>query len=140
MLEDEIKVFVPALEEAGVNSFHVTLANHGKLEDTIPPSDHPEFSEEGCFLKFCDEVRRYTKLPVCGVGGLSIPEYVEKQISSGRIDLAAMSRQLIADPQWVNKVKEHKENLIHHCIRCNQRCLGGMYDHTGVHCIYDERK
>ena len=36
-VQEELEVFVPLLEEAGVTSFHVTLANHSRLEDTIPP-------------------------------------------------------------------------------------------------------
>ena len=137
VLEEELPVFIPLLEKAGVTSFHVTLANHSRLENTIPPRNHPEFGEEGCFLKFCDVVKKYTQLPVCGVGGLSDPEFVNSQLKSGRIDCAAMSRQLIADPEWVNKVLENRAGDIHRCIRCNQKCLGGMYDHTGVHCIYE---
>lgn len=137
VLEEELPIFVPLLQEAGVTSFHVTLANHSKLENTIPPKDHPEFGEEGCFLKFCDQVRKYTDLPICGVGGLSAPEFVNAQLESGRIDCAAMSRQLIADPDWVNKVLSNEEDTIHRCIRCNKKCLGGMYQHKGVHCIYE---
>ena len=137
VLEEELPVFVPILEKAGVTSFHVTLANHSKLEDTIPPRNHPEFGSEGCFLKFCDAVRGLTDLPICGVGGLSSPEFVSEQLESGRIDCAAMSRQLIADPDWVNKVQMDHCAEIHRCIRCNQKCLGGMYAHKGVHCIYE---
>ena len=137
--QSELEIFVPALEQAGVNSFHVALANHGKLEDTIPPADHPDFNQQGCFLSFCDEVRRYTTLPICGVGALSDPDFIEAQLEAGRIDCAAMSRQLIADPEWVNKVRNEKIETIHRCLRCNKKCLGGMYEHKGVHCIYDER-
>ena len=50
VLEEELDVFVPLLEQAGVTSFHVTLANHGSLTDTIPPASHPQFGAEGCFL------------------------------------------------------------------------------------------
>ena len=100
VLEEELPIFVPLLEQAGVTSFHVTLADHGELTDTIPPKNHPEFGAEGCFLKFCDQVRQLTKLPICGVGGLTDPDFVEEQLRSGRIDCAAMSRQLIADPDW----------------------------------------
>ena len=137
VLEEELPIFVPILEKAGVTSFHVTLANHSKLENTIPPRNHPEFGDEGCFLKFCDKVRALTDLPICGVGGLSDPAFVNQQLASGRIDCAAMSRQLIADPNWVNKVQQEQFNAIHRCIRCNKKCLGGMYDHKGVHCIYE---
>lgn len=137
IVEEELSVFVPLLEQAGVTSFHVALADHARLEDTIPARNHPEFGTEGCFLKFCDQVHSYTNLPICGVGGLSNPEFVNEQLKSGRIDCAAMSRQLIADPQWVNKVLNNRSDTIHRCVRCNQKCLGGMYQHKGVHCIYE---
>ena len=138
ILVDEMKEFIPLLEQSGVNSFHVTLANHGKLEDTIPPFNHERFSEEGCFLQFCDEARKYTSLPLCGVGGMSSPDFINKQLESGRIQLAAMSRGLIAEPEWVNKVMNNDEKSIYKCKRCNAECLGGMYNHKGVHCIYDK--
>lgn len=140
VLESELPVFVPLLEQAGVTSFHVTLANHGKLSDTIPPAKHPVFSSEGCFLKFCDHVKALTNLPVCGVGGLTDPDFVEEQLKNGRIDCAAMSRQLIADSRWPNKVQNGDTKSIHRCIRCNKECLGGMMAHRGVHCIYERKK
>ena len=137
VVEEELPVFVPLLEQAGVTSFHVTLANHSALENTIPPADHPYFSQPGCFLKFCDEVRQYTELPICGVGGLNDPDLVEQQLASGRIQCAAMSRQLLADPDWVNKLKNGQAKQIHRCLRCNKKCLGGLTAHQGTHCVYD---
>lgn len=138
--EAELPIFVPLLEKAGVTSFHVTLANHGELSDTIPPRNHPEFGAEGCFLKFCDQVRALTQLPICGVGGLTDPDFVEEQLRSGRIDCAAMSRQLTADPDWPRKVREDRTREIRRCIRCNKACLGGMMAHKGVHCIYERKE
>ncbi len=140
VLEEELGVFVPLLEQAGVTSFHVTLANHGSLTDTIPPANHPQFGQEGCFLKFCDQVRALTDLPICGVGGLTDPEFVEEQLARGRIDCAAMSRQLIADPNWPRKVAAGRPESIHRCVRCNRKCLGGMMSHQGVHCIYEKEE
>ncbi len=137
---EDLPAFVPLLEQAGVTSLHVTLANHSDLSDTIPPANHPYFSQEGCFLFLCDEVRKYTTLPICGVGGLTDPDFVEQQISSGRIQCAAMSRQIIADAQWVNKVAQGRPQDIRRCVRCNQKCLGGMMQHQGVHCIYDNKE
>lgn len=139
IIESELPLFVPALVECGVTSFHVTLANHSNLEDTIPPRSHPDFSEEGCFLKFCDEVSKLTSVPITGVGGLTHPDFIEKQIASGRIDCAAMSRQLIADPLWPRKVNAEKESEVQFCIRCNKDCLGGIKRHEGVHCVFDDQ-
>lgn len=138
VLESEVATFVQLLEKAGVTSFHVTLANHSALTDTIPPKDHPYFSEEGCFLKFSDEVRKYTKLPLCSVGGFTNAEFIDSQIENGRIQCVAMSRQLIADPNFVNKIQDGKEKEIFHCIRCNKKCLDGLRTHQGVHCINEK--
>ncbi len=137
VVEEELAVFVPLLVQAGVTSFHVTLANHSALENTIPPASHPEFKENGCFLKFCDEVRRYTSVPLCGVGGLNDPDFVEQQLASGRIQCAAMCRQLLADPNWVNKLQSGNAAKIHRCVRCNKKCLGGLIAHQGTRCVYD---
>ena len=139
ILEEELPIFLPLLEEAGVNSYHVTLANHSHLTDPIPPASHQAFSGEGCFLPICDQVRRFTNLPITGVGGLTNPDFIEEQLASGRIQCAAMSRQLIADSDWPQKVKSGEKDKIHRCVRCNRECLGGIQAHRGVHCIYDHR-
>ena len=138
VLESELGIFIPLLEDAGVTSFHVTLANHSSLEDTIPPANHPYFKEQGCFLKFCDEVRNYTDKPITGVGGLNQPDFIEKQLANGRITCAAMSRQLLADPEWPDKVKNRQITEIHRCVRCNKKCLGSLQQHQGTHCIYEK--
>lgn len=139
VLVEELPVFVPLLEQAGVTSFHVTLANHSALENTIPPKNHPYFSQPGCFLKFCDEVRKNTALPICGVGGLGDPDFTEAQLASGRIQCAALCRPLLADPEWVNKLQNGQAKQIHRCVRCNKKCLGGLMAHQGTRCIYDSK-
>ncbi len=140
VLEEELDIFVPLLERAGVTNFHVTLANHGSLTDTIPPANHPQFGQEGCFLGFCDRVRALTDRPICAVGGLTNPDFIEEQLAAGRMDCAAMSRQLIADPNWPKKVAAGEIQNLRRCVRCNQACLGGMMAHKGVHCIYDKKE
>lgn len=139
VLLEDLPVVIPLLENAGVTSFHVSLANHGKLTDTIPPRDHEFFKGEGCFLPYADAVRAYTRLPICAVGGFTSPDFVEKQLGTGRIQAIAMSRQLLADAEWVNKVHAGAENTIRTCIRCNRKCLGGVQKHEGVGCIYDAK-
>ena len=133
---EEVPYFVSVLEQAGVDSFHVTLANHGKLTDPIPGRNHPDFGTEGAFLPFADLVKSCTGLPVTGVGNLGTPDFVEEALKSGRIDFAAMSRQLIRDPEWVKKIEKGLIKNICRCSYCNQGCLGGMTAHKGVHCIY----
>lgn len=65
---------------------------------------------------------------------------MEELLRSGRIDCAAMSRQLTADPDWPRKIQEGRVKEIHRCVRCNKECLGGMMAHRGVHCIYERKE
>ena len=138
--EEELAVFVALLDAGCLTSFHVTLADHGDLSDTIPPAAHPAFGGEGCFLPLCDRVRALTDKPICGVGGLTDPDFIEAQLRTGRIQCAAMSRQLIADPNWPNKVLGKNTEAIRRCVRCNRACLGGMLAHRGVSCIYERNE
>ena len=136
----EVKPFVKCLEAAGVNSYHVTLANHSKLDDAIPSFNHPYFKGEGCFLDIVKLVKDETKLPVCAVGGFNNPLFMNECIKAGRCDTIALARELICDPEFPNKVKSGNEEKIIHCARCNKGCLGGLMHHQGVHCILYRRK
>ncbi|WP_343210640.1 bilirubin reductase [Anaerolentibacter hominis] len=135
VLREELGTFIPLLEEAGADSFHITLADHSKLSDSIPPVGHPYFNQEGCFLPFCEEAGKFTNLPLCGVGKLASPGFIEEKLKEGTIQLAAMSRQLIADPDWLKKVNSGAEDEIVSCNRCNVGCLLGLQQHKGVHCV-----
>lgn len=52
VVESEPGIFVPILVEASVTSFHVTLANHSGLEDTILSTNRLYFKAQVHFLKF----------------------------------------------------------------------------------------
>ena len=64
---------------------------------------------------------------------------IDQAIESGRINAAAMSRQLIADSNWVIKLMEDHPEQIQYCIGCNQKCLQGLMNHQGIHCIYEQK-
>ena len=63
-------------------------------------------------------VRQATKLPMFLVGSVSTLDDAEKVLEVA--DAVVLGRQLLADPDWVIKVK--KGLPIRPCIRCNQLC------------------
>lgn len=136
----ELGAFVPALEAAGVDAFQAALSNRDNIMDTVPAKNHPVFRGEGCFLYVSDEIKRFTKLPVCCAGKLSDPQLVEELIAHRRLDYAAMSRQLVADPEWVNKVASGREADIRKCAFCNVGCMGSLLSHQPFYCVLDRRQ
>ena len=55
-------------------------------------------------------------------GNIRDPKIAAKILADGDADLLAMGRGLIADPQWVRKAREGREDEILHCISCNIGC------------------
>jgi hypothetical protein len=46
------------------------------------------------------------------------PKLAEQAVAEGLTDMVALGRPLIADPEFVNKVKENRINEINKCTKC----------------------
>ena len=131
---EEVETFVTLLDKAGVDSFHVTIANHSLIKDTVPPSNHPYLKNEGCFLDLAKEVKKYTDKVVCAVGKFKTPEFIDSVLEND-VDMVALSRQFIADNKWVIKVKEGKAEDIDYCRFCNVKCTNALMNGTPFGCV-----
>lgn len=65
------------------------------------------------------------ELPVVAVGRISTPEMGERIVSDGIAEFVGMTRQLIADPMWVNKAAENRSDDIRPCVGANW-CLSAI--------------
>lgn len=81
-----------------------------------------QYMQRGCNVPFAQEIRKSVHIPIETVGGINEPEMAEEIIASGKADLVAMARSIIADPDWANKAKDGHPEDIRPCIRC-LRCL-----------------
>lgn len=64
------------------------------------------------------EVKKVVDIPVLAANLIRSPEQAEKQLEEGTQDFVSLGRPLIADPHWVEKVEQGKENTIKRCICC----------------------
>lgn len=80
---------------------------------------HPSmFREHGVNVHLAEEIKKHVSVPVACIGGLSDSDQMEEIIASGKADLVAMARGLLADPEIPNKVMANKGDDIIHCLRC----------------------
>ena len=70
------------------------------------------------------------KLAVSVCGGISTLEHAEEIIKTGKADIIAMAKALMADGDYVNKGARGQEKEIRPCMRCLY-CLRGV--HNGNH-------
>ena len=66
-----------------------------------------------------EKIKKRVHVPVIAVGSIRNPEFAEAILEGQKADLVAMGRQLLADPYWVKKVSEGRNDEIRRCIRCN---------------------
>ncbi len=77
------------------------------------------YHPHGCNLDLAAAVKKAVHIPVTAVGGFNSPEQIEEAIASGKCDFVALGRQMLADPDFVNKTARGKEDEIMPCLRCS---------------------
>lgn len=118
---DEGLVMVKMLEEAGIDMIHASGGCYGAMAKTFETQGF----EQGARLYIAEAVKKVVNIPVIAIGNLRTPDICEDAINTGKTDLVALGRTLIADPDWPNKAKAGKADEIRKCISCLY-CLGGQ--------------
>ena len=84
------------------------------------------------FLESARLIRQQVNMPLALVGGVKSLESA-KQVMSEGLEVIALARTLIHDPQFVARL-QRGETLHSNCTSCNQ-CVMGIYDINGVRCV-----
>lgn len=69
------------------------------------------------------KAREATDKPLMAAGNFT-PECARDAVEQGLLDMVYVGRGMIADPEFVNKLKEGRIEDIRPCIRCNDFCIG----------------
>ena len=136
--EDSRKI-ARLLEQAGADAIQVRshiLGYHvgAYLPDTLfypeppfPPESFPEQYDSsdkgvGANIPGASGIKSAVSIPVITVGKLDA-DLGEKAIREGKIDFIAMTRRLLADPDYPRKIAEGRMDEIQPCTGCDN-CLG----------------
>ncbi|WP_067690300.1 NADH:flavin oxidoreductase [Nocardia jejuensis] len=108
----ELEELLIPLVEAGVDIFHTSTRRHWE----------PEFTDHAEDLGLAGWTKKITGLPVITVGSVGVDSVFQggqidetqsqrfrvlrEQFERGEFDLVAVGRALLADPEWVNKVRD----------------------------------
>ena len=125
--------FAQWLVEDGVDMFHVAQANHtGNMADTIPPMGVQPY---GFFVKIAGDIKKAVNVPVSAVGRIVDADMAARVIESGKADIVAMGRPLLADPDWGTKIAAGKACDIRRCISCNKGCTDAVQTRQFLSCV-----
>ena len=83
------------------------------------------------------EIKSKINIPVFLVGGMIDPKVIEDVVEKGDADYISLSRALINNPKFPNKIKEGSGELSK-CLHCNLCLFCGMSE--PLRCYYGKRK
>jgi 2,4-dienoyl-CoA reductase-like NADH-dependent reductase (Old Yellow Enzyme family) len=142
------------LRMAQLGADYLSLSVGGKFDDAVHTPGHvlhgySGYSGERCMpghnypdalhVGLAEQIKTFINakgyhIPVIAAGKLSDPALVEETLASGRIDMAAIARGLLADPDWVKKVRLGQTDRIVKCDYCNV-CKQLDGNHMPVNCF-----
>ncbi|HEU5301662.1 MAG TPA: FAD-dependent oxidoreductase [Acidimicrobiia bacterium] len=73
--------------------------------------------------------------PVFAVHRILTPEEAEQILGNHEADGITLVRALIADPEWVNKAREDRDDEIRRCTGINQSCYGNLLQSMPINCV-----
>ena len=117
--------------EAGADALHVTAGHYRSLPSAqivLPPMTYPDAT----FVHFAAGVKKVVRVPVIAVGRLGDPATAAEAVAAGSADFIALGRTLIADPQWVEKLR--RDEPIRRCLACNT-CINDMRGGARIGCV-----
>ncbi len=95
---DDSRKFAIKLEKYGVDIIDVSGGLCGSRPEGL--------TGQGYFVPLAEKIKDVVSVPVIGVGGIRDPEYADKIIREGKVDLVAIGRAILEDPKWALKAIE----------------------------------
>ena len=117
--------------QTGADALHVTAGHYRSLPSAqivLPPMSLPDAT----FLDFAADVKKAVAVPVIAVARLGDPATAAAAVADGKADFVALGRTLLADPQWVEKVRRGEP--IRRCLACNT-CINEMRGGARIGCV-----
>ncbi|MCX7983152.1 MAG: FAD-dependent oxidoreductase [Syntrophales bacterium] len=117
---EDMQTILPDMVEAGADIIHASFGTHGSPAGiTQAPAEY----EPGFNVWLARKIKEVVNVPVIAVGRFTLPSQAEEVLARGDADLVAFGRQFLADPDFLIKAREGREEDIRQCIACNQGCI-----------------
>lgn len=116
MAESELAAKI--LQDAGYDMLNCDNGTYDAWYWAHPPVYMPN----NCNLEDVAHIKKFVDVPVVCAGKMT-PAVAAKAIREGKIDAMGVARQFLADPEWITKLMEGREDEIKPCINCHNACF-----------------
>lgn len=129
---EDMMQLVPVLAEHGIDAFEISGGSQYEAPNKIMPS-HGE--EAGANVEEAVRIKSVTTVPVIVVGKINTPELAESLLEEGKVDGVVLGRVLLAEPEFVNKIRDERRDEIAPCAGCLVGCVGEQNKRRPASCV-----
>jgi len=131
---DDLRAIAVRYAGSGMVDFLNVMGSAGDTYNTIPNVVPNMAFPPQPFVHLASGIKAEVDVPVIHAQNIKDPMSAARLIEEGHVDLVGMTRAHIADPHFVNKVREGRDDQIRQCVGANN-CINRMYDGLDVLCI-----
>lgn len=108
------------LEAAGYDALNVDAGTYDSWYWNHPPM---YFEEEGMYRPFGEILKKEVDIPIILAGRMENPDIAVEALGRS-CDIVEYGRQLLADPEYPEKLRTERLDEIRPCLGCHEGCLG----------------
>lgn len=97
-------------------------------------SHPPMYQEKGLYRKYAKAIKEVVDVPVLCAGRMDDSDMAVEAVQTGVCDIVSLGRPLLADPDYVNKLRAGKTADIRPCIGCQEGCMGRIQKYSMINC------
>lgn len=97
-------------------------------------SHPPMYQKKGLYMPYAKLVKENVDVPVLCAGRMDDPDMADGAVNDGVCDIISLGRPLLADPDYVNKLRRGERKCIRPCISCQEGCMGRIQEYSMVNC------
>jgi 2,4-dienoyl-CoA reductase (NADPH2) len=131
---EEVVQLGKEIEKAGATIINTGIGWHESRIPTIATS-----VPRAAFTWVTKKMKEELSIPLITSNRINMPETAEKVLAEGHADMISMARPFLADPEWVNKAEQERDDEINTCIGCNQACLDHVFEQKVASCLVNPR-
>lgn len=92
------------------------------------------YQKKGLYRPYAKLMKETVDVPVICAGRMDDPDMALEAIENGETDMISLGRPLLADPDYVNKLRSGRQAEIRPCISCHEGCMGRIQEYSMLNC------
>lgn len=118
------------LEKYGYDALDVDVGSYDSWWWSHPPM----YQEKGLYMPYAKLMKETVQVPILCAGRMDNPDMATTAVADGTCDIISLGRPLLADPDYVNKLRLGKNDSIRPCISCQEGCMGRIQEYSMLNC------